>query len=82
MLSARAAATAAAVVLVLLALGRTITAFVVVAAVAVTVVSRLRRVEADEAGERSPVDLDKAISTVERIARLGATRRRPKRGKR
>ena len=82
MLSARAAATAAAVVLALLALGRTITAFVVVAAVAVTVVSRLRSVEADETGERSPVDLDKAIGAIERLARLGATRRSPKRRKR
>ena len=77
MLIPRAAAVAAGV-FVLVALGHPGMAFLVLAGGAAALVGHLRRggAEAIEpSAERAPVDLDKAIGAVERIARLGAARR-------
>lgn len=77
MLIPRAAALTAGIV-VLVALGHPVMAFLVLAGGATALVGHLRRasVEAIEPdAERAPVDLDKAIGAIERIARLGATRR-------
>ncbi len=82
MLIPRAAAVTAGVV-VLVALGHPGMAFLVLAGGAVAVVNHLRRPSAEvidpdrdsRFANRAPVDLDKAIGAIERIARLGATRR-------
>lgn len=78
MLIPRAAAVAAGVV-VLVALGHPGMAFLVLAGGAIALVGHLRRSSAEAiepGGERAPVDLDKAIKAIERIAHLGAKRRR------